>query len=165
MLDRLQRNLELSEHNARFAYCVKILVHVTRGDEGIRSRSHDDRVIAVRSYGDHRNSRWTARSAHPGRIDAASLELSSQLLCKRIGTYAADHANRMAKSRYSHGLIRTLTARMHLEVATVDGLPRQWNPLGTRDEVDVDAPDYNNRFTIHIRVTIEERRRAPPSSR
>src|ERR1700739_3213313 len=98
ILHRLQGNLELSEHHARFAYRVSIVINVSRGDECIRSWRHDNCVIPVRSDCYHRNSGGTFRSLNAASINAITHQLRSQLLTKRIGPYIPDHPNRIAKS-------------------------------------------------------------------
>jgi len=54
-----------------------------------------------------------------------------------------------------------------LEIAAVNGLSRNWNALRTRDKVDVDTANHDNRFTVpnHARYLGHAReRKAPPSS-
>src|SRR5262249_27103652 len=68
---------------------------------------------------------------------------------KCIGAYARDHANRITEPCHGHSLIRALPTRVHLKVATVNGLPCEWNSLRPGDQVDVDAPNHDNRFPLH----------------
>ena len=144
-----------------------MVVNVSRGDERIRSWCHDNCVIPVRTDCYHRNSGGTFRGPNATGINAAAHQLRSQLLTKRIGPYIPDHANRIAKSGHSDGLIRALPAWMHLKIATVNGLSCKGNPLCTRDEVDVDAADHDDRFTVHNHrryLGYARERKAPPSS-
>src|SRR5438128_3384771 len=149
MLDRFQGNLKLREHDSSVSNRFPVVVYIFRRDEPVRSRRHCNRIVPVRRYNDHRDPRWTVRSAHTAHIDSASNQLRAQLFAERIGAYTADHANLMAKPRCSDGLIRTFSAWMHLKIVAVHGFPNKGNPPCTSHEVNVDTPDYDNRFAIH----------------
>src|SRR5262249_23481502 len=149
MLDGLKGNLQLSQHHARFLYHPSIVVNIFRRDHCVRTWGYDNGVIAVGSDGYHGNSRWTCAGPHGADIDSASHQLRSQFLTKRVGADAGDHANRIAEPCHGDRLIRALPTWVHLKVATVNGLSYKWDSLRPGDQVDVDAPNHDNRFTLH----------------
>src|SRR4030095_3138813 len=109
----------------------------------------------------------TFGSPNATSVHATAHQLRSQILTKRIGPHIPDHSNRIAKPRHSDCLIRALPARIYLKIATVNGLSRNRNPLGTRDEVDVDTADHDDRFSAHNHarhVGYATERKAPLSS-
>src|SRR5215813_9932100 len=160
MPDSVHGNFQLAEHHARVAYRVHIFVNILRRDESVRTWSHNDCIFAVRRDSNHGNSRRSLRDGHTISIDSAAQELRAQLFAKRIGADPTNHANRIAKLRHSDGLIRSLSARVHLKIAAVNSFSDEWNAVRARDEVNVYAADDDDRFLVHVRLTIPGRRRA-----
>src|SRR5215471_3935444 len=133
MLDGLKGNFQLCQHHTCFPYGMSIVVNIFYGDHCVRTWRYDNGVIPVRSDGYHGNSRWTCAGPHGPSIDSASHQLRSQFDTKCIGADAGDHANRITESCHGYSLIRALPTRVHLKVATVNGLSYKWDSLRPGD--------------------------------
>jgi hypothetical protein len=104
---------------------------------GVRPRRHDDLVLAPSVDDDHRDAGCPALVEN--RLHAGVSEARQRLVRELVLADAADKGDACAEAGRGDRLIRAFSARIAVEGPVREGLPRPWQPLAARDQVEVDG--------------------------
>ena len=106
---------------------------------------HDNRVLALRIYGDDRNARRSAAlDRNATCIDTIRLQISKHLLAEIIRADAADENALAGASRRGDCLVGAFTAGMERDARAKHRLAHARMPLARGDDIHINGAEDEN---------------------